>query len=969
MNRLGFINFWKFKKEEFFFADGCALIRGHNGSGKSIVIQSAVTFLLDGSMRKLDPSGTNAREMAYYLIGEDKKEGTGYVFLEFAKGNHFCTIGIGMRAVRNRGVDFWGFGIQDGRRVEKDFSLYKEGIPLTKKECKSLITSSKKNFFTDKKKDYEKEVNQMLFGLSPYRYKELISLLSEIRKPIAGADRQAGLRFIYDKLNHSLSALREEDFDALASSMEMMDEYNEKLQMIKEDYERISRVSVRYRNYLDSLSYKKYLAYKEETLKAESFKKQWLKSQKELDAIFSKRKQAYLDLNSAEMELAEYDFMDEYSDQEKRNARLKVLEHALEEAENKEREDKDHKEQCDYDIHKSQKRLKEIQETLQDLEEKFTWTPDLEETILTLLSYYIELEAMPQPGMNLTSLKNKLIDYLKSCNIYDASYLQAELLDTLDDSSLSPEEKISKTLTYLLEAFLKTNNRYVERNAYIKHKMTAQGTISQEESDELSENTIKLQILFSEYTNLPSLAPLILLDPEIEEKRYQLNENIKKLENTSLFERKENAKEYRILADEIRGYKNLTKERDAEEKNLRRKQELYTHFEQVCEEEADRVLEIRGEIHLLENTIDGHFSDVLTLREKIIELRSLIRNFDSYVIPERKESLKEKEEAYLHQKDIAASYISYADLSDDILEKYKTENYLDQEHLMIEEYMHSRDNLHRYSPSLLREKTSDDSFYSLSFTHNGRQMTPEKLLSVLEEEISEKNQLLSKEENDIYQKVLMDCLVEKINHQIEYAKDWIQRIRDTMLSLETTSGMVFGIKWVRTKEIDNFSEYFKNCMESYREENEDLNYMECIMECLDYRNWFEFRLEMNGSPLSNKRFLTLSGGERATAIYSALLSALTSMFNECRKEDHPRLFALDEAFTVVDGENIESVFAFIGSVGLDYLINSQTLWGTYPTVPALSISNLTNLKDSKSVVVHRFLWKNNQKIPQFTSLT
>ena len=36
MNRIGFVNFWLYDEEDFEFADGRLLLRGQNGSGKSI---------------------------------------------------------------------------------------------------------------------------------------------------------------------------------------------------------------------------------------------------------------------------------------------------------------------------------------------------------------------------------------------------------------------------------------------------------------------------------------------------------------------------------------------------------------------------------------------------------------------------------------------------------------------------------------------------------------------------------------------------------------------------------------------------------------------------------------------------------------------------------------------------------------------------------------------------------------------
>ena len=48
MNRIGFVNFWLYDEEDFEFADGKLLLRGQNGSGKSITTQSFIPFVLDG---------------------------------------------------------------------------------------------------------------------------------------------------------------------------------------------------------------------------------------------------------------------------------------------------------------------------------------------------------------------------------------------------------------------------------------------------------------------------------------------------------------------------------------------------------------------------------------------------------------------------------------------------------------------------------------------------------------------------------------------------------------------------------------------------------------------------------------------------------------------------------------------------------------------------------------------------------
>ena len=69
-NRVGLIDFWYYDEEEFSFLDGRMLLRGSNGSGKSVTMQSFLPLILDGNMRpeRLDPFGSRARKMENYLL-------------------------------------------------------------------------------------------------------------------------------------------------------------------------------------------------------------------------------------------------------------------------------------------------------------------------------------------------------------------------------------------------------------------------------------------------------------------------------------------------------------------------------------------------------------------------------------------------------------------------------------------------------------------------------------------------------------------------------------------------------------------------------------------------------------------------------------------------------------------------------------------------------------------------------------
>ena len=132
MNRIGFVNFWLYDEEDFEFVDGKLLLRGQNGSGKSITTQSFIPFVLDGDRTpsRLDPFGSRARKMENYLLeeGDEREERTAYLYLELKRkeGTNYLTIGVGLRARRGKKLDTWYFYISDGRRIGRDFFLYKD---------------------------------------------------------------------------------------------------------------------------------------------------------------------------------------------------------------------------------------------------------------------------------------------------------------------------------------------------------------------------------------------------------------------------------------------------------------------------------------------------------------------------------------------------------------------------------------------------------------------------------------------------------------------------------------------------------------------------------------------------------------------------------------------------------------------------------------------------------------------------
>lgn len=113
LNRIGLINFWYYDDEEFHFIDGRLLLRGNNGAGKSLTMQSFIPLLLDGNLRpeRLDPFGSRDKKIKDYLLNDsdEREERTAYLYMEFKRKNinEYITIGVGLQAKIHQNVNSW----------------------------------------------------------------------------------------------------------------------------------------------------------------------------------------------------------------------------------------------------------------------------------------------------------------------------------------------------------------------------------------------------------------------------------------------------------------------------------------------------------------------------------------------------------------------------------------------------------------------------------------------------------------------------------------------------------------------------------------------------------------------------------------------------------------------------------------------------------------------------------------------
>lgn len=395
MHRIGFVNFWLYDEEDFEFEDGKLLLRGQNGSGKSITTQSFIPFVLDGDRTpsRLDPFGSSDRRMEYYFLGEEgREEATGYLYLELKKegSEEYRTIGIGQRAKRGKPMDFWGFLLLDGKRIGHDLQLYKEigtsRIPLDKRELRAAI--GEENLFTDSQSEYKKLVNQSIFGFrKPEQYDQFIRLLVKVRAPKLSKEFKPTR--VYEILNDSLQTLTDEDLRAMVDAMEKMDEIQDTLEMLNRAFDDVKIIRTEYTRYNQYMLAKKAQAYmtkreevsrlqqKLEEQEQETEKAKKLHSEKsgQLEALEARKKLAETERNGLlDLDLEEIDRKLDYAKTQKEeavkkeaywDAKIQEQKERIWEAEQQLREIKDRLEERVQELEEQKEELEEQQEILQ----------------------------------------------------------------------------------------------------------------------------------------------------------------------------------------------------------------------------------------------------------------------------------------------------------------------------------------------------------------------------------------------------------------------------------------------------------------------------------------------------------------------------------------------------------------------------------------------------------------------------
>lgn len=263
INKLGLVNFWYYDYEEIPVHNGKLLLRGGNGSGKSVTLQSFIPLLLDGNRApvRLDPFGTVSRKLDNYMLQKDGDiERTAYLFMEFKKNGieNYITVGMGIKAQKDKPTDVWYFIVKDGKRIGKDIKLKRKeqglDVILQKKQLKNIMEES--GYFFDSQRAYMEAMNEIFFGFDSVEYYEdLLNLIINIRSPKLSKEFKPTK--MYEILNDSLKTLSKEDLKSISEAMEEMDIIKNKIEDSKKALNSVMEIDSIFSKYNKALLFNK----------------------------------------------------------------------------------------------------------------------------------------------------------------------------------------------------------------------------------------------------------------------------------------------------------------------------------------------------------------------------------------------------------------------------------------------------------------------------------------------------------------------------------------------------------------------------------------------------------------------------------------------------------------------------------------------------------------------------------------
>ncbi|HEY1247057.1 MAG TPA: TIGR02680 family protein [Hyphomicrobiaceae bacterium] len=278
--------------------------------------------------------------------------------------------------------------------------------------------------------------------------------------------------------------------------------------------------------------------------------------------------------------------------------------------------------------------------------------------------------------------------------------------------------------------------------------------------------------------------------------------------------------------------------------------------------------------------------------------------------------------------------------------------------------------------------------------YQGKAERPDSLKLRLEEEIAERNVLLTAKEREILENHLQTEIAYEIQRLVQEAERQRNKINEELRIRPTSTGVKYRLLWqpltaeegapigleearkrlihtgadLWTAEDRNVVGTMLQRRIAAERERADTGgghvggagggtLAEQLARALDYRRWHRFRVERWQDGSWRKLSGPASSGERALGLTVPLFAAVASFYSDRGAyELAPRLMLLDEAFAGIDDAARAHCMGLIRAFDLDFMITSEREWACYAELPGVSICQLQRKEGIDAIYVSRWTW-------------
>ena len=275
----------------------------------------------------------------------------------------------------------------------------------------------------------------------------------------------------------------------------------------------------------------------------------------------------------------------------------------------------------------------------------------------------------------------------------------------------------------------------------------------------------------------------------------------------------------------------------------------------------------------------------------------------------------------------------------------------------------------------------------VAIVYRNRPERPDRLETLLAEEIGQRRELLTANERKLLENHLQAEVASKIQQMLQDAERHVAEINAELDKRPTSTGVRFRLVWealaegsdgapvgleaARKRLLNTSTDAWSGddrrvvgdmlqsriAAERMRADSEGGgSLLETLSRALDYRRWHRFRVERWQDGSWRRLSGPASSGERALGLTVPLFAAVASHYSHGGYHDAPRLVLLDEAFAGIDREARAHCMALIREFDLDFVMTSESEWGCYAELPGVSICHLLRREGIDAVHVSRWTW-------------